>query len=180
MSGSLLLVGVWACPDCTQTECDVCVVRWTEAALSEPYWQSVQGERSSSQKVCLCVYVFQVRSEDPIINGCIARTTVSPSSNFLLSAVTDVVSAFPSAERPISDLVLDLMSVGKVGSGATSGLSWLPPSPLWARQNPRGRIENSFRNFRTSVISEVLRLNPPASSAFIHYAHSSATQVLAK
>jgi hypothetical protein len=52
-------------------------------------------------------------SEDPISNGCIARTTVSPSSNFLLSAVTDVVSAFPSAERPISDLVLALMSVGK-------------------------------------------------------------------
>jgi hypothetical protein len=25
----------------------VCVVRWTETALSGPYWQSVQGERSS-------------------------------------------------------------------------------------------------------------------------------------
>jgi hypothetical protein len=34
-----------------QTECDLCVVRWTEAALSEPYWQSVQGERSSDPGV---------------------------------------------------------------------------------------------------------------------------------
>jgi hypothetical protein len=30
-----------------RTECDACVVRWTEAALSGPCWQSVQGERSS-------------------------------------------------------------------------------------------------------------------------------------
>jgi hypothetical protein len=30
-----------------QTECGVCAVRWTEAALSGPHWQSVQGERSS-------------------------------------------------------------------------------------------------------------------------------------
>ena len=31
--GSLLLMDVWAI---AQTECDVCVVRWTEAMLSEP------------------------------------------------------------------------------------------------------------------------------------------------
>ena len=31
--GSLLLMGMWAI---AQTECDVCVVRWTEAVLSEP------------------------------------------------------------------------------------------------------------------------------------------------
>jgi hypothetical protein len=31
--GSLLLMDVWAI---AQTECDVCVVRWTEAMLSGP------------------------------------------------------------------------------------------------------------------------------------------------
>jgi hypothetical protein len=42
MSGSLLLVDVWAaCLDRVR-RVDMCVVRWTEAALSEPYWQSVQ------------------------------------------------------------------------------------------------------------------------------------------
>ena len=41
--GSLLLMDVWAI---AQTECDVCVVRWTEAMLSEPCCLSVQGRRS--------------------------------------------------------------------------------------------------------------------------------------
>ena len=49
--GSLLLMDVWGI---AQAECDVCVVRWTEAVLSEPtYCLSVQGRRSDVVAVLL-------------------------------------------------------------------------------------------------------------------------------
>jgi hypothetical protein len=47
-----------------QTECDVCVVRWTEAALSGPHWQSVQGERSSD--VVASLPVSTIQGEGPL------------------------------------------------------------------------------------------------------------------
>ena len=50
-----------------QTECDVCVVRWTEAALSGPYWQSVQGERSSDVVASLPVGPGLVRARSDVV-----------------------------------------------------------------------------------------------------------------
>ena len=51
-----------------RTECDACVVRWTEAALSGPYWQSVQGERSSDVVASLPVGPGLVRARSDV--GC--------------------------------------------------------------------------------------------------------------
>jgi hypothetical protein len=69
MSGSLLLVDVWAaCLDRVR-RVDMCVVRWTEAALSEPYWQSVQGERSSDVVASLPVGPGLVRVRSDVVGA---------------------------------------------------------------------------------------------------------------
>jgi hypothetical protein len=70
MSGSLLLERVCGR---AQTECDVCVVRWTEAALSGPYWQSVQRERSSDVVASLPVGPGLVRASEA---GCSRRAAM--------------------------------------------------------------------------------------------------------
>jgi hypothetical protein len=51
------------------TECDVRVVRWTEAALSGPYWQSVQGERSSEVVASLPVSPGLVRARSDVVEA---------------------------------------------------------------------------------------------------------------
>jgi hypothetical protein len=47
-----------------QTECDVCVVRWTEAALNGPYWQSIRPFRergaATSSLRCLAAWLSPV------------------------------------------------------------------------------------------------------------------------
>ena len=56
--GSLLLMDVWAI---AQTECDVCVVRWTEAALSDhavctcTYYACVLISKHSMHKLTMCL-----------------------------------------------------------------------------------------------------------------------------
>jgi hypothetical protein len=52
-----------------QTECDVYVVHWTEAVLSEPHWQSVQGERSSDVVASLPVGPGLVRARSDVVGG---------------------------------------------------------------------------------------------------------------
>jgi hypothetical protein len=48
VAGSLLLMDVGAI---AQTECDVCVVRWNEAMLSEPTVCPYRGEERRSDDV---------------------------------------------------------------------------------------------------------------------------------
>jgi hypothetical protein len=63
---AVLLLGLVDVRAVAQTKCGVCVIChticWTEAALSGPYWLSVQGERSSDVVTSLPVGPGLVRA----------------------------------------------------------------------------------------------------------------------